>query len=414
MFTENILTKTETKLFEYIENGTITTVSGFKATGLHCGLKRKRKDLALIYSENAATAAGVFTQSKVRAAPVLVSEYLIKQKSKIKAILINSANANACTGNQGFNDAIDMQDSCAEELGINSSEILISSTGVIGERLKVDKIKSGLKNISEKLSSEGGFDASEAIMTTDLVSKNFAMKVTLSFGEVKIGAISKGSGMIMPNMATMLGFLTTDASIEHDALQTMLTESVNKSFNRISVDGETSTNDMVCMLANENAPIKIDLGSKDAEIFQKALDDICVRMAKSIVADGEGANKLIIVNIKNAKSIKDADLIGKAISNSPLVKTAAHGADANWGRIIGAIGYSGAEIDPDNIEIKIGDLTVMGKEFQSNFDETTAKEILLKDEIEINIDLNYGNCNSTWWTCDFSKEYVEINASYRT
>jgi len=412
MFNSSI-TKVESK-FMYIENGSITSVRGFLAAGIHCGLKRKRKDLAMVYSETSAEAVGTFTLNKAKAAPVIISEEIIKKGKKVKAIIINSGNANACTGVEGYLDALEVQKECTAVLGLNKDKVLVSSTGVIGKKLNVASILNSLGKLKSDLSRTGGLNAAEAIMTTDLYSKHFALKVKLNKGVVTIGGIAKGSGMIMPNMATMLGFFTTDAEINHAVLQSALSEAVNNSFNKISVDGETSTNDMVLMLANGMSKIKVEEGSEDYQLFVSALKDISVKMAKSIVADGEGATKLITLNIINAPTDYDANLIAKAIVNSPLVKTAINGGDPNWGRIISAASSCGADILPENVTLYFDNLAVVKPNYKIIDDEKEAANILAQKEITITLDLNYGNVKTTWWTCDYSEEYIKINAHYRT
>jgi glutamate N-acetyltransferase / amino-acid N-acetyltransferase len=401
-------------MFQFIENGSITSVQGFKASGIHCGIKRNKKDLALIYSEVPCDAAGTFTLNKVKAAPILISQKIIEKKNKIKAILVNSGNANACTGEQGYNDALKIQNYCATKLGIGTDEVLVSSTGVIGQLIPVEVILKGINVITDSLSFSGGRDAAEAILTTDLRLKSYALKIKLTSGEVTIGGICKGSGMIMPNMATMLAFLTTDADIDQPILQDLLLKSVNKTFNKITVDGDTSTNDMVILLANGRSGNSIQKNSKDYDHFQSGLNMICEEMAKSIIVDGEGATKLIKVMVNSAKSMSDADVIAKSITNSPLVKTAFHGADANWGRIISAAGKSGADFDPLKTNIYFNDLPVMLAGYKIVIDEEKASEILNRDNFTITLNLNEGEFSTTWWTCDFSQEYVKINANYRT
>ncbi|MDP2302089.1 MAG: bifunctional glutamate N-acetyltransferase/amino-acid acetyltransferase ArgJ [Ignavibacteria bacterium] len=302
----------------------------------------------------------------------------------------------------------------AKKLSINPSEVIISSTGVIGQQLPIDKLLRGIDKIVPELSEEGGDDATEAIMTTDLKKKSFAVKVRLEDGEVTIGGICKGSGMIMPNMATMLAFLTTDAAVESDVLQKLLTNSVNETFNKISVDGETSTNDMVILLANGVSEIKINEGTENYSKFLNGLIIICSEMAKTIVSDGEGATKLITVSVNNAKTKEDADAIAKAVANSPLVKTAFYGNDANWGRVLSAIGNSGADFNPDKVTIKFDDLPVLLPNYHSDFDEDIVKHILNKKEITLSVDLNEGKESTMWWTCDFTENYVKINSRYRT
>ncbi len=401
-------------MYQYIENGSVTSAKGFTAAGIFCGIKRKKKDLALIYSELPCAAAGTFTLNKVKAAPLLITQSSINKGGQVKAVLVNSGNANACTGDAGFADALRMQKVCAEKLNINSDEVLIGSTGVIGQPMPMDKLEHGIADIVPQLSANGGVDSAEAIMTTDKKIKSFALKVELSKGEVVIGAVCKGSGMIAPNMATMLGFITTDAGVEKAFLQQMLSTAVKNSFNKISVDGETSTNDMVLLMANGASGIKIDNNSADAELFHDALDDICREMAKSIVSDGEGATKLVTINVKNAKTAEDADLVGKSIANSSLVKTAIYGADANWGRILSAAGQSGADIDPAKVSISFDDLPILLPNYKLALDEEMASKILSQNEFVINVDLGVGSKNCTWWTCDLTEEYVRINADYRT
>lgn len=398
----------------YIKNGSVTSVKGIKAAGIHCGLKKKKKDLALIYSEVAAESAGMYTTNKAAAAPVNISKKITDGQNKIKAIICNSGNANACTGVDGHLDALVVQSECASKLGIEASEVLISSTGVIGEKLNVAKITNSLENLKSNLNSNGGIDAAQAIMTTDTVPKHFAVSVELSDGRITIGGIAKGSGMIMPNMATMLGFVTTDAKISKSLLQSALAESVKDSYNKISVDGETSTNDMVLMLANGISKIEILEYSNDYSTFVTALKDLSIKMAKSIVFDGEGATKFITVNIKNASTEKDADLIAKSIVNSPLVKTAINGGDPNWGRVISAASSCGANIKPENASLFFNDLALMLPGYKIDFVEEEAVKILEEQKIVITLDLHEGEANTTWWTCDYSEEYIKINAHYRT
>jgi glutamate N-acetyltransferase/amino-acid N-acetyltransferase len=401
-------------VFQFIENGSITSVRGIKAAGINCGIKKQKKDLALIYSEVPCNTAGTFTLNKVVAAPLVISKEIINKKKKVRAILVNSGNANACTGEKGLANAVKMQQYCAEKLGLQPDEVIISSTGVIGQQLPMQKLISGINTISGTIDYCQGNEAAEAIMTTDKRKKSFAVKVKLSKGEVTIGGICKGSGMIMPNMATMLAFLTTDVHLEPDLLQHLTTDVVNESFNKISVDGETSTNDMVVLLANGLSGIKINPNDEDYKMFRSALLAVCKEMAKSIASDGEGATKLITISINNAKTKKDADSIAKTLANSPLFKTAMNGNDANWGRIVSAAGNSGADFSPEKVTIKFDELLILKPNFTNGFDEEKAKKILSKDNVTVSLDLNEGEESSTWWTCDFSEEYIKINANYRT
>jgi glutamate N-acetyltransferase/amino-acid N-acetyltransferase len=352
--------------------------------------------------------------NKVKAPPLLISQDIIKQGKKIKAVLVNSGNANACTGDQGYNDALESQKLLSQKLNINPEEILISSTGVIGKKLPMEKLKSGIGKIVKQLSECGGLDAAEAILTTDTRIKSFAVKTKLGSGDITLGGICKGSGMIAPNMATMLGFITTDAIIDTSLLQRLLTEAVNESFNKISVDGECSTNDMVVILANGRSNIEILENTIDFQLFRNSLNELCLEMAKSIVADGEGATKLVKISVKNAKSKLDADLVGKSIANSALVKTAIYGEDANWGRILSAAGQSGAEIIPEKISIHFDKLPILLPNYNLALDEASALKILMQPEFEIKVDLGIGTEETTWWTCDLTEQYVKINSDYRT
>ena len=401
-------------MYNFIENGSVTSAAGFYAAGIFANIKKKRKDLALIYSKLPCNAAGTFTLNKVKAAPLVLSKQMIADGNKIKAVLVNSGNANACTGEPGYEDALITQKYCAEKLDVKQSQVLLSSTGVIGQRLPVDKMLSGIESIIPQLSENGGLDAAEAIMTTDTKRKNYAVSVELEYTSVIIGGICKGSGMIMPNMATMLGFITTDAFIEQDLLQTILSEVVNVTFNKISVDGETSTNDMVVILANGASGIKVEKDTADVEKFKAGLKAVCTEMAKSIASDGEGATKLITINITGADTQIDADLAGKCIANSPLVKTAVYGRDANWGRIMSSVGMSGAEINPDKISISFNEVPILLPGFNIVVDEEKATEVLSKSEVAINVNLNGGSFKSTWWSCDFTENYIKINADYRS
>jgi glutamate N-acetyltransferase/amino-acid N-acetyltransferase len=403
-------------MYQFINNGSVTSAKGFKAAGIHCGVKEKTKklDLALIYSEDPCTVAGTYTINKVKAAPLIISRDTVAKSKFVKAVVVNSGNANACTGEEGNLDALDMQKKCADALNIKQNEVLIASTGVIGKRLPLDKIKSGINKAIPALSTKGGLDAANAIMTTDLKVKSYAVKVQLASGAVTIGAICKGSGMIMPNMATMLAFICTDATISKHDLYGILLNSVKKSFNKISVDGDTSTNDMVLLLANGASGISIEKDSDDFNSFKEALDGICIKMAKAIAADGEGATKLITINIKHARSEKEADTVARSISNSPLVKTAFYGGDANWGRILSAAGQSGADIDPAKVSICFDNHQVLLPNYKLVIDEAKASKILAKPEITVTVDLGNGEHESTWWMCDLSENYVKINANYRT
>ncbi len=402
----------------------VTGPKGFQAAGVHCGVKKMKKDLSLIYSTAPALAAGVFTLSRVQAAPVIVDKLQLKKSSTCRAVLINSGNANACTGERGFNDAWSMVKAAAHALNINEQEVLVSSTGVIGQYLPIDKIESGVLDAATLLSTEGHTSAAEAIMTTDTFVKELAVRVNLDGVDVTIGGMAKGSGMIAPNMATMLAFLTTDANITEELLQHSLKQAVDRSFNRITVDGDTSTNDMVLMLANgmayatdgkTNGHGKLTSAADPRYFrFYEALEYLLVKLSKMIVLDGEGATKFVEIIVKEAVSEPAAVQAAKAIANSNLVKTAINGEDANWGRILAAVGYSGIDFNPEDVEIFFGDVPILRKNYVIDFSEADAKQVLMKSEITITVNLHQGSSSATFWTCDLSKDYVAINANYRT
>ncbi|MEG8946546.1 bifunctional glutamate N-acetyltransferase/amino-acid acetyltransferase ArgJ [Rosettibacter firmus] len=388
---------------------------GFKAAGIHCGIKRFKKDLALIVSDVPATAAGVFTQNKVQAAPVLLCKKYLQENEKFRAIIINSGNANACTGEQGYKDAVMMSVLTAEELNIKPEEVFVSSTGVIGELLPMDKISAGIKKIVHHLNNDDYKSPAEAILTTDTFIKTASVSFQIDGKEVTIGGIAKGSGMIHPNMATMLAFVTTDAAIEKNTFQTMLKEITDKTFNRIVVDGDTSTNDMVIALANGMSGIETIFADTEAyRIFYENLYEILKKLSIDIVKDGEGATKLVEINVEGALNDEQALKAAKTVALSPLVKTAIHGEDANWGRIIAAVGYSGVEFDPAKFEIIINGQPVLMQNYKVALTAKEANKLLKPDEINLLLKLNLGNGTATCWTCDFSEEYVKINGSYRT
>lgn len=397
-----------------IEGG-VTAPEGFFATGVACGIKKDgSKDLALVCSEDTAAAAGVFTQNVVKGHSLQVTMENIKN-GYANAIVINSGNANACVGEQGYNDALEIASHTASLLDCSKSMILLGSTGVIGKPLDVEAIKKGMEEAVENMTADGGDEAAQAIMTTDLIKKQVAVEIDIKGTTVKIGGMAKGSGMIHPNMATMIGIITTDADISKTLLQRALRDCVKRSFNRISVDGDTSVCDMVLVLANgqaENDSIIMDDASYAQ--FKKALEFVCGYLSKLIAKDGEGATKLVEVIANGAQTEEDAYKIVCSIAKSPLVKTAIFGEDANWGRIITAAGYSGANFDPNKVDIYLGDLIVCKNGCALPFDEDNAKEILKKDEIKVTIELNQNNFSDRMWTCDFSYDYIKINGSYRS
>jgi glutamate N-acetyltransferase/amino-acid N-acetyltransferase len=392
----------------------ITAAKGFRAAGLHCGIKRKKKDMALVVSEVPGSAAGVFTKNLVKAAPAIVCKERVSGGS-LQAILVCSGNANSCTGRRGLENAYALTRMVARQLGISEDVVAATCTGVIGVQLPMDVIEAGIQQIAEIVSEDGFDDAAEAIMTTDTVTKQIAFEVEIGGCTVRVGGMAKGSGMVHPNMATMLAFITTDALISAPALQAALSSSVDKSFNMISVDGDTSTNDSVLAIANgmSGCP-EIMPDTPEFEAFAAALDAVCVELAKMVVRDGEGASKLIEINVNGAKSDQDACLVAKAIATSNLVKTAVFGEDANWGRIVCAVGYSGAAVDPNRIDVKIGGIKMCENGESLEFDEELASEILREREVVIQVDLNLGEGRARVWTCDLTYDYVKINASYRS
>ncbi|MEG6567593.1 bifunctional ornithine acetyltransferase/N-acetylglutamate synthase [Thermoanaerobacterium saccharolyticum] len=403
--------------FEVIE-GNVTSPKGFLASGVFAGIKKAKKDFAIIYSEKKANAAAAFTTNKVKAAPVILDMEKIKN-GEAQAIVVNSGNANACTGQKGYEDACSMANMASEKLNIDKDDVLVCSTGVIGVTLPMEKVAKGIELASQGLSKDGGKDAAEAILTTDTFTKEVAVKLNIKGYEVYIGGIAKGSGMISPNMATMLSFITTDADISKSALNKALKDTVKRSYNMISVDGDMSTNDTVIMLANGMAGNPtIDEGTKEYQVFYNALLYVNKHLAKQIAKDGEGATKFMEVSVVNAPTEDDAILAAKSIVNSNLVKTAIFGEDANWGRIIAALGYSGANFSQDTVDIYLksnkGIIKVCENGGYVPFSEDKAKEILSEKEISIVVDLNAGKYDALAWGCDLSYDYVKINGSYRT
>jgi glutamate N-acetyltransferase/amino-acid N-acetyltransferase len=395
--------------------GGITAPLGFQSAGIHCGIKKVKRDLALITSQTPATVAAIFTTNRVPAAPVIVSKKQLAQSSWCRAIVINSGNANACTGERGLNDALAMVKATAGALSIDEREVLVSSTGVIGQYLPISWIETGIIEASLMLADDG-HAAAEAIMTTDKFSKEVAVRCMIGEREVTIGGMAKGSGMIAPNMATMLAFITTDAAITGELLQSSLKKAADRSFNRITVDGDTSTNDMVAVMANGLAGNTLLEVESDPmyDLFYRALEVVLIRLSKLIVMDGEGATKFIEITVQGAPTEEDAVAAARSIANSNLVKTAIHGEDANWGRILAAVGYSGIEFDPEQVEISFNDVPILRRNYVIDFSESRAKEVLSGKEMVITVDLNQGEASASFWTCDLSQQYVSINANYRT
>ena len=404
---------------KYIDGG-ITAPKGFLSSGIYCGIKQGtvKKDLALIYSEVPATASGMFTKNKVKGAPIYICKDHLANK-KAQAIIINSGNANTCNGNDGLNKAKKMTSLQAKALNIKTDDVLVASTGVIGVPLNIDAIKNGIPLLTEKLSKNGNVDAASAIMTTDTFMKQMAAEFNIGDKKITIGTMAKGSGMIEPNMGTMLSFITTDLSISPQLLDEALKSTVNVTYNRVSVDGDTSTNDSIFILANGQAGNPtITEKDDDYYIFVKVLKEINTVMAKNIAKDGEGATKLLECQISGALSERDAVTFGKSVINSSLVKTAMFGSDANWGRILCALGYADVEFDPTKVDVSFtsnaGEIEVCKNGSSVPFDEDTAKSVLDQKEIIIKVNLSQGNHSAYVWGCDLSYEYVKINGDYRS
>lgn len=401
-----------------MENG-ICAPLGFKAAGIHCGVRKNRskKDLALIYSEVMCNAASTYTLNKVKGAPIYVTKEHL-QDGKAQAIICNSGNANTCNAN-GIEIAKEMCELCASSLNLQPEDIIVASTGVIGEPLSIEPFQTHMQELCDALDVKGGSDACEGIMTTDTFKKEFAVSFHLDGKTCHIGGMAKGSGMIHPNMATMLAFLTTDVAISSEMLDEVVHEVVNDTFNMVSVDGDTSTNDMLSILANGLAGNKeITQRDESYQIFKDALMDICVEISKNIAKDGEGATKLLTCQVQNGPDIPTAKAIAKSVITSSLFKAAMFGKDANWGRILCAIGYTDADFSIDTIDVTLtstaGRIPVCKDGAGCGFDEDEALSILCENEITIEIDMKQGEAQATAWGCDLTYDYVKINGDYRT
>lgn len=393
-------------------NGNIASPLGFSADGLHAGFKKKKLDFGWIVSEVPASVAGVYTTNKVIAAPLIVTRNSVQKAQKMKAVLVNSGVANSCTGIQGMEDALTMQKWAAEKLNVEADLVGIASTGVIGDLLPMDTLKSGLSKLVVNGSSD---DFSKAILTTDTCVKTVAVTEMFGRDEVTMAGTAKGSGMIHPNMATMLAFITCDANISSETLQLALSQNVETTFNQITVDGDTSTNDMVLVMSNGcslNKEILPD--TPEFEKFSAMLNFVMQDLAKKIAKDGEGATKLIEVAVKNAPNALDARMMAKSVVGSSLVKTAIFGEDPNWGRILAAVGYAGVEVPVDDVDIYLADVPVMLKSSPVTFDDEEMQDVMQADEIKITVDLHAGEAEGMAWGCDLSYDYVKINALYRT
>ena len=400
-------------------SGGVTAPKGFKAAGINCGIRKNKtkKDLALIVSDSLCNAAAVYTQNLVQGAPIMVTKQNL-QNGRAQAILCNSGNANTCNAD-GEEKANTMCNLAGNLLRIDPSDVIVASTGVIGQTLPIAPIEDGLPSLVSALSPSGSIDAAQAIMTTDTVEKEFAVEFILGQKPVRIGVIAKGSGMIEPNMATLLGFITTDAAITPVMLHKALAAAVEESFNMLSIDGDTSTNDMVCVLASGQAKnAEITAENEDFKAFVSALSQLCVVCTAKMAKDGEGATRLIRCEVSGADSKATAKTVAKSIINSSLVKTAVFGADANWGRILCAIGYAGCPVDVNAVDVSFasaaGQVDVCADGRGVPFSEETAKTVLSEDEITIQVNLKSGHESAAAFGCDLTYEYVKINGDYRT
>ncbi len=395
--------------------GGILTPQGYQAEGIHAGLRYSRNDLAILYSTVPANSAAVYTLNAYQAAPILVTKESLKMEGKLQAIVVNSACANACTGSRGLKDAYLMRSHVAEKLDLPPSYVAVASTGVIGEFLDIDKICGGIAKLDLTDDETGAEHFEEAILTTDTRTKSCAFQTEIDGVIVTMGGAAKGSGMIHPNMATMLGFITTDANVDKNALQRVLRKVTNVSFNQITVDGDTSTNDMVVVMANGMANNQM-LTEEHPQWsrFVDLLKEVSQSLAKQIARDGEGATKLVEVFVSGAETDQEALVLAKTVIGSNLVKTAVYGADANWGRIVGAMGRSNIPFNQERVSISFGPVEVLRFGEPILFDEERARDYLLGDEVQINIQLTDGLGTGTAWGCDLTYDYVKINASYRT
>ncbi|MFD1361086.1 bifunctional ornithine acetyltransferase/N-acetylglutamate synthase [Lentibacillus salinarum] len=398
-----------------MEKGTIVTPAGFQASGMHTGVKRKRNDLGMIYCDVPASAAALYTLNIIQAAPLDVTKDSIAQEGKLQAVIVNSGNANACTGIKGKQDAYTMRRAAAEQLALPEDRVAVSSTGIIGLDMPMDKIIPNIGNLHLSTDENAAAAFNESILTTDTTTKSTCYQTTIDGQTVTMAGSAKGSGMIEPNMGTMLAFITTDAAIEPEMLQVALKEATDKTFNRITVDGDTSTNDMVLTMASGKAGNEsLTPEHHDWDQFTDLLQSTCEDLAKMIARDGEGATKLIEVNVTGAFDDDQASKAAKTIVGSSLVKTAVYGADPNWGRILAAIGRSGVDADAQTIDVSLGTIPLLQNSQPLAFSEAEASEYLMNDDVSITVNLNAGNGSGKAWGCDLTYDYVRINASYRT
>ena len=398
--------------------GNLATPAGFMGAAVAAGIKKVpgALDLALIFSDApGTTAAGVFTTNRVAAAPVILSRQNLRASGgRARAVVVNSGNANACTGRAGLRASQETARAAAKALGVSQSEVLVASTGVIGVPLKPELILNHIPALRQNLSVENAAPVARAIMTTDTFPKACALRAKVDGKSVTLAGIAKGAGMIHPHMATLLSFVTTDAAVPPALLDQMLRAAVAPSFNCITVDGDTSTNDTVVVLASGRSGVSIRPGAKAADVLLAGLTELCQALARMIARDGEGAKKLVTIEVRGARTAADADGVARAIANSPLVKTAIAGSDPNWGRIICAAGYSGADFDPAKVDIRVNRLYLCRRGLDAAFDEAAAKRELDQKEITLRVDLHQGKAAARIWTCDLTHDYITINASYRT
>jgi glutamate N-acetyltransferase/amino-acid N-acetyltransferase len=392
-----------------ITSGTVTSPQGFLAGAVKASIKSQEKlDLAILCSEKPCVAAGVFTTNAIKAAPVILSQKHLKNRSA-QAIVVNSGCANACTGDSGMADAVEMARSVAEKVGLSPEDVLVASTGVIGVPLPMDRVRAGIRKVA--LTKEGGHELARAMMTTDTFPKEMAIFVESKLGGFTIGGVAKGAGMIHPDMATMLCFLTTDAAVDARFLQSALQKAVDVSFNMITIDGDTSPSDAVVILANDLAQTET-INKGNGELFQKALDEVCFHLAKCVARDGEGATKLIEVAVEGAVNEAQARLAARTIASSPLFKAAVHGNDPNWGRIVAALGRSGAKVNENQLDVYLNDVCVMKQGSPVPFGKQELSTSLAGKEVSVRLYLNLGEGKATAWGCDLSEEYVTINSAY--
>lgn len=396
---------------EFVTSGSVTAPQGFQAGAVHAGIKKNNvPDLGILFSETPCLAAGLFTTNRVKAAPVVLCRQRL-QSGRIRAVVVNSGCANACTGERGMADAVEMAAMAAGVVGVPPDEVLVASTGVIGQLLPMERLRAGMSRIV--LSRYGGHTLAKAIMTTDTTPKEAAIRVEA--GGFTIGGVAKGSGMIHPDLATMLCFLSTDASVDLDFLRVALREAADVSFNMLSVDGDTSTNDTVLLLANGTAGNEIiSEGSRHAAVFQQALNRLCIYLAKAIAGDGEGATRLLEVTVSGAPGLAEARRAARTIVSSALVKTAIHGGDPNWGRVIAALGRSGVDIVEEKIDFYLGEICLAKGGCAFTFNEEEAIKALNGKEVSLTVNLNLGSAAATAWGCDLTEEYVVINSEYTT